>query len=70
MKVKWIEFNSDNYRSACDAFPYEADPADFRKIRKGEVIDTFVAHNEPMFLVRVGKTFMTAKATECEVIED
>jgi hypothetical protein len=70
MKVQWIKFNSDEYKRAIDAFPDEVDPADFRENRKGEVIDVFVTHNEPMFLVRVGKKFMTAKATECEVIED
>lgn len=70
MKVKWTEFNSYGYANACRIYPQEAKMEDFTHHHEGEVIDTFVANDEPIFLILEGNRFVAAKATECEVIED
>lgn len=70
MKVKWTEFNSYGYATARRVSSEEIKIENFTHHHEGEVIETYVANDEPMFLVREGNKFVTAKATECEVIED
>jgi hypothetical protein len=70
MKVKWAEFNSEGYAHACRLFHDEVKMRDFTEYHMGEVIDIFVAHNEPWLLVKEENRLVATKATDCEVIED
>lgn len=70
MRVKWTEFNSYGYANACRIYPQESKMEDFTHHHEGEIIETYVANDESMFLVREGNKFVTARATDCEVIED
>ena len=70
MKVKWTEFNSYGYANACRTYPQEAKMEDFTHHHEGEVINIFVANDEPWLLVKEKNRLVATKATECEVIED
>jgi hypothetical protein len=70
MRVKWTEFNSEGYAHACRLFHDEVKIGDFNHYHEGEVINIFVAHNEPWLLVKEKNRLVATKATDCEVIED
>ena len=72
MRVRWIEFNQEGYRIACETYPADADSRDFEPAFEGEVVDKYHTFwGTPKFVVALPDGSITnVTMMDCKIVKE